>query len=330
MDKNLFVNKDEEYNRIKVYERKYRRLQMIVVILCVAFSVVSFCLSSLINYRFHKLVFLEEHFRRYYMYENIEEAMKNVLGSKYITDSKENFSNYVLSLVTNDIRKYDKGRWGSYTYFTTKEQADKHQELSIKMSKEGVYSPYPGLEDTYYIKPNRFTREMFDMHLKDNIKEMKKYKNLIIDFRGNPGGEIKVLIDFLSLFCDKDDLLLISEEYNYGEKITKEYINKRNRVFDNFSDIVILIDGNTASCAESATLSLRENLDNVIVIGDRSFGKFIGSNSLKFKDGSKLSYVNSLWHSPNKTNYSMGIEPDILEVDYELQEKKAIEYLINK
>ena len=69
--------------------------------------------------------------------------------------------------------------------------------------------------------------------------------------------------------------------------------------YTQFSPIVLLVIENTASAAEAFTLCLKENRDDVTVIGTTTYGKGSVQVTQYFDDGSALKYTDSIWKSPN-------------------------------
>jgi carboxyl-terminal processing protease len=78
-------------------------------------------------------------------------------------------------------------------------------------------------------------------------------------------------------------------------------------------EIVVLINGDTASAAEIIALGLREYFPkNVILIGDNSYGKGTVQELISFDDKSLLKYTIARWLSPrNRVSIDkVGIIPD--------------------
>ncbi|MBR2670201.1 MAG: S41 family peptidase [Solobacterium sp.] len=147
--------------------------------------------------------------------------------------------------------------------------------------------------------------------------EMKTYmqdlldqgaKSLIIDLRGNGGGYLDSLQDVASLFIPKGQTLMKQVYPNDSEEVL---LAKSGQIW-NDGDIVLLVDENTASASEVFTLAMKENRDDVTVIGSKTYGKGTVQITYTFSDRSALKYTTSKWVSPNGIWVNnQGIEPDI-------------------
>ena len=135
-------------------------------------------------------------------------------------------------------------------------------------------------------------------------------KDIIIDLRGNGGGYLTTIVDIGSYFLPKGSIVLM-EENKDGTRL--EYTTTKSIDQYTFDKIEILIDGNTASAAEVLTIAMSELLDNVVVIGDQSYGKGTIQTTLPFTDGSMIKYTKAIWLSPKGNSINgVGITPDIL------------------
>ena len=89
------------------------------------------------------------------------------------------------------------------------------------------------------------------------------------------------------------------------------YKSKKKPLLE-YENIVILQDGRTASSSENMIAALNENLDNVILVGDKTYGKGIGQYTLPLTKGFAVKATILTWHTPNGDNiHNRGIEPEI-------------------
>ena len=156
-------------------------------------------------------------------------------------------------------------------------------------------------------------------------------EKLVIDLRNNPGGYLGSLQSLTGLFIGNNVLCMQTE--NKDGKITK-YYSQTNVTYDNFNDIVIMINGNTASAAEVFTICLKECLDYVTVIGETSYGKGVMQTTYRMSDGDYIKITTAKWYSPSGVSiHKEGIEPDIEVYQddvfsvtfYEMEENENIE-----
>ena len=131
-------------------------------------------------------------------------------------------------------------------------------------------------------------------------------KTLILDMRYNYGGETQSGIEIADSLLP--EVVISNLIYRNGEAVP--YYSDRNQVV--FKHIYILVDEDTASCAELLTLALRTYLDNVTVIGRTTFGKGVGQLVLEDRiKGYYLFLVNHYWNIREMNINGVGIKPDI-------------------
>ena len=144
------------------------------------------------------------------------------------------------------------------------------------------------------------------LYLDDMIKA--GVTKLMIDLRGDSGGYITTLQAMASLFIPENKLVIYTQDkdgnrndiYTIGDNYTQ------------FNEFVILVDGQSASASEGFTITMKENLDNVTIIGTTTYGKGSMQDSYSLLDGSILKLTTGKWFSPNGINVDgIGIEPDI-------------------
>jgi carboxyl-terminal processing protease len=122
--------------------------------------------------------------------------------------------------------------------------------------------------DLLYIRVSTFDKKVTSA-VKLEIKKAKSWaKGIILDLRGNPGGDLEQAIGLSNLFIDK------------GIIVSQKSKNKRDNVvykassFGTFSDIplVTLVNGGSASASEIVSGALQDHKRSII-IGEKTFGK---------------------------------------------------------
>jgi carboxyl-terminal processing protease len=133
-------------------------------------------------------------------------------------------------------------------------------------------------------------------------------RKLIIDLRDNGGGYLDALEHILNYFLPPQTVIMRQEYSNGSVDLSKTTKGE----YTNIEEIVVLINENTASASEVMTLALKEQRDDVTIVGVKSFGKGTVQVTQSFKDGSALKYTTSKWLSPSGVCVNKeGIEPDI-------------------
>ncbi len=239
------------------------------------------------------------------------------------TDLKDKSSTYVSNYIRYQINNkftMEVSRDGiSKKYFMKKEKIDYPVIYTENYDNVG----YIYLTAFSQTSPKQF---------KEALKEMdaKKVNKLIIDLRYNTGGYLETAYKISDLFLPKGKIIYQLKTKN---KITKyKALNKDSKNYD----IVILINGKSASASEILTLALKNNMKNVTVVGEKSYGKGTVQQAKNLKDGAMVKYTTAKWLSPKGESINgTGIVPDYTiiydektsnnEVDNQLQ--KALDVL---
>lgn len=132
-------------------------------------------------------------------------------------------------------------------------------------------------------------------------------ERLIIDLRDDGGGYLTSLQEVGGLFLGRG-VPVLREEYANGS--VNELKTTANAIWGD-GEIVLLVNGNTASAAEAFTLAMKEQRADVTVIGTQTYGKGTVQVTRGFTDGSALKYTTSKWLSPGGVWINgTGITPD--------------------
>jgi carboxyl-terminal processing protease len=154
--------------------------------------------------------------------------------------------------------------------------------------------------------------------LRDAINQAKNKgaTKIILDLRNNPGGYLQEAIDTASLFVKKGNVLL---EQDSSGKRTPIPVNSHGNPVDISSQIIVLVNGNSASAAEIVSGALHDN-HRAILLGQKTFGTGTILEPFALPDGSVLYLGTQEWLTPKghfirqKANQpdSGGITPDIV------------------
>ena len=137
-----------------------------------------------------------------------------------------------------------------------------------------------------------------------NELESQGMTSLVIDLRNNTGGYLTSATDVASIFLEKGQRIF---GLNYQNEIT--YYQDETKDHKEY-EIVVLINGNTASASEILASALKESYGATIV-GETSFGKGKVQQTMELDDGSMVKYTSAYWLTPNGTCIDeIGITPD--------------------
>ena len=158
-----------------------------------------------------------------------------------------------------------------------------------------------------YIQISTFDDGCYE-EFKEKYNELssKNIKSLIIDLRNNGGGIVDESINIADMMVDKDKTLLITAAKGGKEETTK---SKTQKVID--MPIVFLVNEHTASASEILTVAVKENLENVKVVGTKTYGKGVIQSIFTLSDGSGIKLTTNEYYTPNhNTINKVGITPD--------------------
>jgi len=160
--------------------------------------------------------------------------------------------------------------------------------------------------------------------------ESEKAEGLILDLRGNPGGNLDAVVDIADMLLGDGLILYTEDKYGNGE----EYRSDAEEELE--LPMVVLVDMNSASAAEVLSGALKDH-DKATLVGTTTFGKGIVQTIRTMRDGSSVKLTVSAYYTPSGANiHEIGIEPDVaVEFDgaaytengYDNQLEKAKEVL---
>lgn len=135
----------------------------------------------------------------------------------------------------------------------------------------------------------------------------KKAKGLIIDLRNNPGGYLQTSIDVASKLLPKGKVVVIEES---RDKIQKKMYSRGGDMASQIETIVLINEG-SASASEILAGALKDNRDNVTLVGKKSFGKGSVQEFIELSQGTAAKITVARWLTPNGRQINEeGIQPD--------------------
>ena len=188
---------------------------------------------------------------------------------------------------------------------------DKNSILEFTLNKEviNLNSVNTHIIDNILMLNISFFNEDTVNETKNKIKESynKNIKGIIIDLRNNPGGCIEDAIEFCDLFlCNKLITIIKTKKCYKSEKIESNSKDITNNI-----PIVILINSQTASCAELVASSFLDN-KRAILIGEKTYGKGAIQSIIPIPGRGALQLTTAYFYSPNgKEINKKGVEPNI-------------------
>lgn len=197
-------------------------------------------------------------------------------------------------------------------------------EKTVTVNKKHVYInsvKSERFDNIGYINISTFSATTEEQVKKELDNFDKNISYLIIDLRNNTGGYLNAAYDVSELFLKKGKVIYQLKDRN--NKITK--FTAKSGEYRHFNNIVVIINGSTASASEILTLALKESA-NAKIVGTKSYGKGTVQETSKLKSGSMVKYTTAYWLSPKGNSINKtGITPDYKIDGEEEQLKKAIE-----
>jgi carboxyl-terminal processing protease len=131
---------------------------------------------------------------------------------------------------------------------------------------------------------------------------------LILDLRGNPGGYLDAAWDMASWFLPAGETV-VTEDFG-GKQPNQVYQSKGDNIFNSNLQMVILVDGGSASAAEILSAALHDH-GVATLVGEKTFGKGSVQELIPITDNTSLKVTVARWLTPDGHNLSHdGIDPD--------------------
>lgn len=161
---------------------------------------------------------------------------------------------------------------------------------------------------TGYIKVNQFSVNTAKEFYKEaSYLKAQGMRKLILDLRNNGGGVLtsatKIVDEFLP-----GGLPIVSTKGEHSKDYT--YKSTNGGILEH-TDVVVLINANSASASEIVAGAIQDN-DRGTIIGRRSFGKGLVQEDIRLRDGSNLRLTVARYYTPTgrciQKSYNGGYE----------------------
>ena len=219
------------------------------------------------------------------------------------------FDNLVIAVVTQEIRRVG-GDGFTYQYTPTMRQAQRDR-VAQQANQAEIAEIAPGVG--YLWLPN--ISPLVENFVMDNKATLASFDNLVLDLRGNSGGNLSVSQAIAGLFLERQTVIGIDQARH---NIFTRQRRASGNVYLDFDQIIILQDYRTASASESLIAALQANLDNVTTIGQTSVGKAVGQVTLPMRRGFAVRATVIYIQTPDGGSiHNIGLPPDIYLDIYE-------------
>ncbi len=155
---------------------------------------------------------------------------------------------------------------------------------------------------------NAISEMKFQEALREYVKSGSN--KIVLDLRGNPGGYLQSAVAIAGYFLPTGKIVV---REHFGEGDEEKLYRSQGRTIKEFSakEMVILIDGGSASASEILAGALREH-DAATLIGVDTFGKGSVQELVQLDNGSSVKITVARWLTPEGISISdSGLKPDI-------------------
>lgn len=143
--------------------------------------------------------------------------------------------------------------------------------------------------------------------------ESQGMQGLVIDLRGNPGGNLTTVTDMLKLLLPEGTIVSTKDKYGNTEEITCDGKHEFTK------PLAVLVNQYSASAAEIFSGAIQDYGTGTIV-GMTTYGKGVVQQLMDLGDGTCLKVTIAEYYTPSGRSISgTGVTPDV-EVEYEYDE----------
>ena len=204
------------------------------------------------------------------------------------------------------------------------------EALTVTLTRTALsqlnYSCAPLDDEVFYMKWSRIQDDgsyfLFRLHLNQLIKD--GYESLILDLRGNPGGDLDLAFSMVSDFMSvKTTFFTIGYRDPRGrEELQYKYITAQGDGVT-IPNLYVLVDGDSASASEIIACGLREGV-NATVIGETTFGKARAQQHYILENDAGIVLTTMVLLPLEGEDYQdVGLTPDIAVKNKLLKAKKV-------
>ncbi len=184
------------------------------------------------------------------------------------------------------------------------------RDISIKRDTIVVKSvKFEMRDDIAVLRLSRFgddTSQEFDLAVRQLLAQSPR--GVVLDLRNNPGGFLGTAVDLAGYFIPSGSVAVIEE---HADKSRKELKTNGNPKLGQVP-IVILINEGSASASEILAGALRDNRQDVRLVGKKSFGKGSVQELIPVSRDTSVKITVAHWLTPSgEAINNVGITPDV-------------------
>ncbi len=219
-----------------------------------------------------------------------------------------------ISKVVNKI----KGEEGTEVTITVLRDGKEYEATATREKLEAHTIEYEMKEDHIgYVRVTEFDMVTYNQFV-EAITDLKKQgmKGIIIDLRGNPGGNLSTVCQMLDYILPEGLIVYTEDKDGKREVMTSDEEHKLE------TPMTVLVDGRSASASEIFAGAIQDYQLGTLV-GTTTYGKGVVQQLFDLKDGTCLKLTIAEYFTPKGRNiHEKGIKPDV-EVEYQYDKNNA-------
>ncbi len=185
------------------------------------------------------------------------------------------------------------------------------ETLEVSIKREVVVVPSIGNvekvnEKTYLIQVLQFNKNTPTL-LRQEIQNLinENVENLILDLRGNPGGELYSCLEIVDMFLEEG--VIVKIKFRDEEKV---FSAKPGDIAEDLN-LVVIVDEYSASASEIFAGAMQDH-QRALVIGNTTFGKGLVQHGETLENGGSIIITTAVYLTPNGNQVNgNGIVPDL-------------------
>ena len=223
-----------------------------------------------------------------------------------------------IGITTREVQGLLKGEKGSTVKVSVKRR-NNIELLDFSITRDKI--PVNSLDAAYmvnnkigYVKLARFSHTTIDEFERAMLSlKQQGMKDLILDLSRNGGGWLPVAVELSDHFLSGNKEIVRTE----GSKVPdRKYRARRSGLFEK-GNLVVMIDGNSASASEIVSGAIQD-WDRGVIVGRRSFGKGLVQQPFMLNDGSLIRLTVARYYTPTgrliQKSYENGYEEYALDL----------------
>lgn len=223
----------------------------------------------------------------------------------------------VSGMALEEISGSIKGEKGTIVEITVL-RGEEREEVTLTITRDTIQAETVKtrmLEDEIgYLAISEFDSVTLEQY-REGLAELttQGMEGLIVDLRGNPGGNLDTVCEILDLMLPEGLIVYTEDKDGNRQEFTSDEAQEVQ------VPLAVLVDGNSASASEIYAGAIQDYGIGQIV-GTKTYGKGVVQTIYDLKDGTSLKLTVAEYFPPNGRNIDgEGITPDV-EVTYQRNE----------